>query len=418
MVPVERMGEVRGIDPARRRALALHAQEQQVDVADQVVHAVVERRVDVGGVGPEQCRQAAEADVVGGLRPDRQVVVLADERDGGDRPVGEVGDVQLPHLTDIGEAQMLDDEAQRGVHEPAAVVAGHDDRPHLVPDLEQGLGQHVVVVGVGDQYVVDPVGQIREGAARHVGCVVVGEHGVDEDADLVVLHQHAGVPEVGHPDLAPPVPRVRALARRPWGSGGEQLAEARTGTGVQAQLVGELVRIDSFGAGAEQGVQRRRGEGHVEFHGALPGRTVGVVRVLHHGQAGSGEREGAVAVPVRAHQPQTLPRRVGQRIGVEQSFVERHRARLWRSYSSSTRPWSAAGTEGYSGSSAPPVMLSRSVSSSPNAATKSCWRFALVRVASSSAWTSATLAPPRSRNGPLRVAGFAAAAACIAGERT
>ena len=86
-------------------------------------------------------------------------------------------------------------------------VARHDDVLHHVPELQERLEVHVIVVAVRDEHVVDRLGQILVGEARRLRAVRVADDRVGQNRHVARLDQQRRVAEVADAEaVAVPVP--------------------------------------------------------------------------------------------------------------------------------------------------------------------------------------------------------------------
>ena len=173
------------VDPRQGRAVALHAEEEDFDVADLAVDVLVHLGADVARVGREQQGTPPQADEVSRLARDVQVRVLAEERDRGDRPRAERQLVHIGDFHDVAEAAMLEHQPQRRVLERPGDVARHDHRPDSPPQLQERLEQDVVLVVVRDQGEVDRLREVVVSVPGDVGLVGVAQDGVEQDAHVL-----------------------------------------------------------------------------------------------------------------------------------------------------------------------------------------------------------------------------------------
>src|SRR5882762_3185019 len=190
------LGDQRSVDPAHGRAVAFHADEKGIHIADQVVDMLIELRADVAGVGGKQEAMAIGFNAPGGFGLNVEVAVLAHKRQSHDGAASERDLFHLGKFNHILKAALLKQQAKRRVLESAATVARNHDIANARAELQECFKKNVVLVIVGDQNVIDYRRQVLVGVARDVVFVGVAEHRVHQNADTGGFHQDAGVTEV------------------------------------------------------------------------------------------------------------------------------------------------------------------------------------------------------------------------------
>ena len=87
---------------------------------------------------------------------------------------------------------------QRGIRKSAAVVLRHNDIAGLVPQLQQRFEHAVILVIVGDQHIIDLLGQVSERIALDSVSVIVANERITEDRDISRFNENTGVAEVSN----------------------------------------------------------------------------------------------------------------------------------------------------------------------------------------------------------------------------
>ena len=82
--------------------------------------------------------------------------------------------------------------------------------------LQQGLQHDVILMVMGDQGVVDGVGQVGVAVAGQAVGLVVADQGINEDGDILGFDQDAGMAKVANADRRRQCRAVGAGADK-WG---------------------------------------------------------------------------------------------------------------------------------------------------------------------------------------------------------
>ncbi len=118
------------------------------------------------------------------------------KRDGLQGQPIDIQALQAVERLDMRETDGLKTGFQRGVND-AAAAGGYKDGTCFPAQGQQGFDQGMIRMIVGDQQVVDVIGQIGQGQA--VWCLTgfVGNHRVNEDGSTISgFHQNAGMAEI------------------------------------------------------------------------------------------------------------------------------------------------------------------------------------------------------------------------------
>src|SRR5436305_8792258 len=105
--------------------------------------------------------------------------MLAEERQARD------GDIAIPNLSHfrnlnyVPKSTVFQKHFEGGVLKMTAAVAWNYDIFYLVPDLQQRFKQHMVLVIVRDQHIVNRIGQIEIGVTRDIALIGIAEHRIE-----------------------------------------------------------------------------------------------------------------------------------------------------------------------------------------------------------------------------------------------
>ena len=94
------------IRPGKRRALALHAEEQDIRLAKHVLQMAVELGLQIVGVCGADNRTPVELNPVGRFGGNIQIAVLAQKGQSMDGAVRQLDGVQFVQGTDMGKAYL------------------------------------------------------------------------------------------------------------------------------------------------------------------------------------------------------------------------------------------------------------------------------------------------------------------------
>src|SRR5579864_6252163 len=125
----------------------------------------IEPGFNIAGVSSKQERVRTHPHQPCHFALDVQVRMLAEERQARDGNLAIAEFFHFGDLNAIPESAILEQEFERWILKMPASIAWDNNVLHFMPDLQESLKQHVILMIMGDQHIIDLLRQVEIGIA-------------------------------------------------------------------------------------------------------------------------------------------------------------------------------------------------------------------------------------------------------------
>src|SRR5579859_4260788 len=122
--------------------------------------------------------------------------MFAKERQARNRNLAVAEFFHFRDLNDILESGILEKQFERWILKMPASIAWNNNIFYFMPDLQERFKQHVILMIMGDQHIIDLLRQVGIGIARDVTFVGIAELRIKQHRNAVGFNENASVAEI------------------------------------------------------------------------------------------------------------------------------------------------------------------------------------------------------------------------------